>query len=192
ALLTSGRRSAIEVLLSEPAGTFATELMRVRNLIYELTDGRAPDGAGFRFFSGYADFPVEGEPLHLHILGPTHLLEAPYDRELAENMAGLVDDTGTTVNPSWRPDRINHNLVSPALVVEYKRTRIVLGGDMEKGAWERVLGESRGRRPKLRCQLLKVSHHGSATGYFAGLYECFSRGGRVLAGLCPVQRRGVP
>jgi hypothetical protein len=196
ALLTSGRESAIEKILHERAGTFATELMQVRNLICELTDETAADRAGFRFFAGYTDFPVEGEEaIRFHFLGPPNILETRYEQALVENMGDLVDDTGTTVNPAWQPDTINHNQVSPALLIEYKKTRILLGGDMEKAAWERVLAESRDkgvRRPNLRCRLFKVSHHGSETGYCPGLYKDLSGGGKLIAVLTPFNRHVFP
>jgi hypothetical protein len=99
---------------------------------------------------------------------------AEYEKSLADNLAGLVDDTGENVNPNWQPDRVNHNRISAALVVEYERTRIVLGADMDTAAWEAVLGEiDQGTEYNLplACHLIKVSHHGSMTGHCEGLYE---------------------
>jgi hypothetical protein len=85
-----------------------------------------------------------------------------------------VDDSGENVNPNWQPDRVNHNRISAALVVEYGKTRIILGADMDTAAWKAVLGEiDQGTEYNLPlgCHLLKVSHHGSMTGHCEGLYE---------------------
>lgn len=197
ALIHSGRKSAVEELLNEPAGTFSVELLRIRNLIGEMIepDNRSPPE--FRYFAGYSKFTLAGEPLVFHILGPTDLLEERYERALVDNMEGLVEDDGRTVNPDWEPEQVNHNQASAALMVEYGATRIVLGGDMEAPAWERVLAEmvdTSLERPPLTCQMVKVSHHGSATGYCTDLYErrFRRRRGGPLAVLTPFNRHSSP
>src|ERR1700757_3196684 len=89
-------------------------------------------------------------------------------------MTGLVDETGENVNPAWMPDQIDHNRVSAALVVEYGKTRVILGADMITRSWEAILSEmDRGTEYTLplNCHLIKVSHHGSITGHCQGLYE---------------------
>jgi hypothetical protein len=174
ALIHGGRRLDIERLHGEPVGTFTDELSKVTELILDLTSRTNPVGARFRDFAGYLRFGARGEPLIFHMIGPTDRLVAEYEKSLADNMAGVVDDSGENVNPNWQPDRVNHNRVSAALVVEYGKTRVVLGADMEREAWESLLGEmDSGTDPELSlgCHLLKVSHHGSMTGHCPGLYE---------------------
>jgi hypothetical protein len=131
------------------------------------------------------------------MIGPTDRLVADYERSLTENMAGLVDDSGENVNPNWRPDRVNHNRVSGALVVEYGQTRVILGADMESEAWAAVLREIDSGAEyalPLGCHLLKVSHHGSMTGHCAGLYErrFRRRQHKPLAVLTPFNRHKNP
>jgi hypothetical protein len=198
ALLCSGRSLDIEDLRNEPVGTFTRELSKVKVLILDLTRNAGPNGAAFRYFAGYRRFTVNGEPLVFHMIGPTDRLVAEYEQALAGNMAGLVDDTGEHVNPNWQPDRVNHNRVSAALVVEYNKTRVVLGADMETDAWASVLREIDSGTEydlPLGCHLVKVSHHGSMTGHCEGLYECrFARPGhkKPLAVLTPFNRHRNP
>jgi hypothetical protein len=197
ARLVGGHRLPIEILLARPAGTFATELMRLRNLISELTDNDADDAAVFRDFAGYRSFAFSGEPLAIHMLGPTDYLVAEYEHALADNMTGLVDETGQKVNPAWKPDQIDHNRVSAALLVEYGKTRIVLGADMIARSWEGVLNEiDRGTEYALplNCHLIKVSHHGSMTGHCEGLYErrLARRHGKPVAIVTPFNRHQYP
>jgi hypothetical protein len=193
----SRRKLPIESLLARPAGTFATELMRLRNLVSELTDDADPDAAFFRDFAGYRNFAIAGEPLTFHMIGPTDRVVAEYEQALADNMTGLVDDTGKKVDPEWKPDEIDHNRVSAALVVEYGKTRIVLGADMVARAWEAVLAEiDRGTEYalSLSCHLIKVSHHGSMTGHCVDLYErrFARRSGKPIAVLTPFNRHHSP
>jgi hypothetical protein len=197
ALLCGGRRLDIEILRDEPVGTFALELSKVKVLICDLTTRTNPAAARFRYFTGYSRFTQAGEPLTFHMIGPTDRLVAEYEQSLADNLSGLVDDSGENVSPNWQPDRVNHNRVSAALVVEYGKTRVVLGADMETEAWEAVLGEiDRGTEYDLplSCHLIKVSHHGSMTGHCPGLYERRFRRRRhkPLAVLTPFNRHKNP
>jgi hypothetical protein len=197
ARLVGGHKLPIETLLAQPAGTFATELMRLRNLVRELTDDTHPDAAVFRDFAGYRKFTYEHEPLTFHVIGPTDHELAEYERALADNMTGLVDETGNTVNPAWKPDEIDHNRVSAALVVEYGKTRVVLGADMITRAWAGVVTEIvRGTEYalSLNCHLIKVSHHGSMTGHCEGLYEhrFARRRGKPIAIVTPFNRHRHP
>jgi hypothetical protein len=197
ALINGRRRLDIECLRDEPVGTFTDELSKVTELILELTSRTSAVKAHFRYFSGPRRFTVTAEPLIFHMIGPTDRLVADYEQSLADNMAGLVDDTGRNVNPNWQPDHVNHNRVSAALVVEYGSTRVVLGADMEMDAWQAVLREIDSGTEynlPLGCHLLKVSHHGSMTGHCPALYErrFRRRGKKPIAVLTPFNRHRKP
>jgi hypothetical protein len=198
ARLVGRRRLPVETLLARPAGTFAIELMRLRNLVSELTDAADREAAEFHDFAGYRRFTFAGEPLTLHVIGPTARVVAEYEQALADNMTGLVDETGTRVNPDWKPDEIDHNRVCAALVVEYGKTRVILGADMITRAWAAVLAEiDRGTEYalSLNCHLIKVSHHGSMTGHCEQLYESHfarPRGKKPIAVVTPFNRHHHP
>jgi hypothetical protein len=171
--------------------------MRLRNLFLELTEDNDPTAAVFHDFAGYRRFTIEGEPLTLHVIGPTARVVAEYERALADNMTRLVDETGTKVNPDWNPDEIDHNRVCAALVVEYRKTRVVLGADMVTTAWTGVLTEidqATEYTLSLNCHLIKVSHHGSMTGHCEGLYEHRfpRRHGKPIAIVTPFNRHRHP
>jgi hypothetical protein len=83
---------------------------------------------------------------------------------------------------------INHNLISGGLLIEYGDARIVLGGDIEEDAWQDNLAQL----PSLRSQLVKVSHHGSKTGYCDGLWSALSPGKSAIAVIAPYTKYGLP
>jgi hypothetical protein len=83
-----------------------------------------------------------------------------------------------------------HNEISLALLVIYGKTRIILGGDVEKNGWISSRGEFGEER--LAADFVKISHHGSTTGYCDGLWEIFSKSGKPIAALTPFQRHRLP
>ena len=86
--------------------------------------------------------------------------------------------------------RVNHNLISGGLLIEYGQARIVLGGDIDTGAWQETMRTIPSDR--LKSGLVKVSHHGSATGYCAGLWRQFSPGRTAIAVITPYSKQGLP
>jgi hypothetical protein len=83
-----------------------------------------------------------------------------------------------------------HNEISLALLVVFGETRLVLGGDVEKGGWADSMREFGSE--KLDSAAVKVSHHGSTTGYCEGLWQSFSRNGKPIAIVTPFRRHGLP
>lgn len=84
----------------------------------------------------------------------------------------------------------DHNLVSVGLLVEFGMTRVVLGGDVDCKGWEAAacaVGEER-----LAAAAVKVSHHGSQTGYSPKLWQHFSAKGKPIAMLTPFLAQRLP
>jgi hypothetical protein len=90
-----------------------------------------------------------------------------------------------------RVPNVNHNLISGGLLIEYGDARIVLGGDIENEAWQETM-RALAPAQRLRSQLVKVSHHGSSTGYCDGLWMQFSPAKTSIAVITPYTARGLP
>lgn len=86
--------------------------------------------------------------------------------------------------------RVNHNMISGGLLIEYGQARIVLGGDIDTQAWQETMRTIPSER--LNSSLVKASHHGSATGYCAGLWQQFSPGRAAIAVITPYSKQGLP
>ena len=85
-----------------------------------------------------------------------------------------------------------HNTISVGLRITFGQARVILGGDVEKEAWTTILGE---QTPEdLASHFVKISHHGSTTGYCPGLWEVLSNHGssRPVAALTPYKRFKLP
>jgi len=85
---------------------------------------------------------------------------------------------------------IDHNMISGGLLIEYGEARVVLGGDIDAAAWEETMRTLTPER--LSSELVKISHHGSSTGYCGGLWERLSPGKKTVAVLTPFSSQGLP
>jgi hypothetical protein len=84
----------------------------------------------------------------------------------------------------------HHNSISIGLRIEFGRTRIILGGDVEWPAWASVLQDC--TPEEIASHFIKVSHHGSRTGYCTGLWPAFALRGKPDVALTPYERHGLP
>jgi hypothetical protein len=127
-----------------------------------------------------------GDPLEIRAIAPTHQMARDYVRSLLRFLQERARN-----NVSVRSfQHHHHNSVSIALVVSYGQTRIILGGDVERVGWHAVLTEF---TPEfLSANVVKVSHHGSATGYCQDLWPMFGGRKRTLAILTPYFRHHLP
>lgn len=85
-----------------------------------------------------------------------------------------------------------HNMISVGLRITFGQARIILGGDVETEAWDTILQE---HPPEdLVTHFVKISHHGSTTGYCLGLWEALSNNGSSppVAALTPYKRFKLP
>ena len=189
-LLESKRRLPVEELLNDKPGSFSTELMKTRNLVREETT-TGTSKTKLRKFQDYQEFGLADEPVEFHFLGPSSQLVDRYQTSLSDSLSSLVDPETKNVYAKWRPDKVNHNLASPAILLVYGKTRVILGGDMESTGWQQVLVEQQDEtvtRPPLDCTFVKVSHHGSSNGYCDGLYAMLSERKAPVAAITPFNR----
>jgi hypothetical protein len=126
------------------------------------------------------------DPLEIHAIAPSHRGARDYVRSVLGFLKRRVDGAPTARLFEHR----HHNQVSIALLVSYGTTRIILGGDVERAGWSAVL---EGFAPEfLAADVVKVSHHGSTTGYCPELWSIIGRGKRSLAVLTPYLRHRLP
>lgn len=105
---------------------------------------------------------------------------------LAFPYAGLVmyrerELTVTALSPPprlFRHTKSDHNNNSLVLLLRHGATSILLTGDIEQEGLHVLLQAY----PELRCTLVKVPHHGSATGLLPGLYARLAPRYAVITG----------
>jgi hypothetical protein len=85
---------------------------------------------------------------------------------------------------------VGHNAVSVALILEYGRHRILLGGDVEDSTWSEV--EATPPTWGLHANLVKVSHHGSDAGMPESLWKTMGAGGLPWSVVTPYKRHHLP
>ncbi len=104
-----------------------------------------------------------------------------------EALARCFDATGRLENALPRQ---RHNDVSVALLLRYGATRVILGGDVEVRGWTETLRTV--GKENLRVHAVKVSHHGSITGYTPELWTDFAAAGKPVAVVTPYRRFNLP
>jgi hypothetical protein len=190
--LNSGKRKLpIEEIQGDAPGTFSAELLRIRNLVMKQIRKSNPSRAVPRVFCGPQLIQIEDEPVTIRFLGPTVAVAQEYRAQLVDNVSTIFD-AGGRVNRRWEPEAVNHNVASPAFLVQFGDCRLVLGGDMESESWADVSADFAMTTHELSCRFVKVSHHGSVTGYTGGLYEQFRRSGAPIAVITPFNRHKSP
>lgn len=124
-------------------------------------------------------------PLVITSMGAPGGLTMLYERSLVSCFDGNGDFLAAKV-PS-----VNHNLISGGLLIEYGRSRIILGGDMETDSWKEAMA-CFGNRGRLDSVLVKASHHGSTTGYCEGLWALMSPRKSAVAVITPYTLHSLP
>lgn len=158
----------------EDVSARAAELLNIYRKARELKASRKRRMSDAPSFLSY---PCSGLPLYPITRDPAAPVSisalAPSGDQVAEYDAGLAKcfDKHGVVRTKF-PDG-GHNLISSALRIVFGETRIILGGDVEKKGWGRVLNDF--PHDFLTAHAVKVSHHGSRTGYCPGLWRVFSK-----------------
>lgn len=182
-------RLPIERALNEVAGTFCREFLHTCEAVHSEFD-RYP-GVLLREFNKYSAFKIDNEDVFAHILGP-HPNELRHHRkQMAASLKRAINPATLEMPKDWESKDVNANEFSPAILLVYGTTSVMLGGDMESNGWQRILNEqslASETRPPLAVTLLKVSHHGSSNGYCAGIYGQFARRRPFLAVLTPFKK----
>ncbi len=133
-------------------------------------------------------YPVpRDDDLRIEIRGiaPTDERSQSYKQSI---LTSLVKQRGTVQALPYAV----HNTISIALRIRYRKATVLLGGDVEEEGWKTVLREH--RPEELGSQFVKISHHGSTTGYCPGLWSVLSAGGtnKPLVALTPYKRFKLP
>ncbi|MEK6236389.1 MAG: hypothetical protein N2C14_16910 [Planctomycetales bacterium] len=81
-----------------------------------------------------------------------------------------------------------HNHISMALLVKHGKTNLILGGDVEEHGWQESLNEF----GPVSAHAVKVSHHGSKTGYCDGLWQGHASDGKPIGVVTPYRRHHLP
>lgn len=89
-----------------------------------------------------------------------------------------------------KPPDLPHNDLSVALLISFGKARVVLCGDVEESNWRDTLESI--ATSELQSNVVKVAHHGSATGYIPSLWDSFSAGGMTYAVIAPSSPHGLP
>jgi hypothetical protein len=98
---------------------------------------------------------------------------------------------GDPAAADWRTLLVNHNQVSGALLVQYGETCLALMSDAEQPLWQDYLASTKGH-PRRRVQFIKVSHHGSDTGFDTGFYRERLDAAAAVAVVTPFSRLRGP
>jgi len=197
ALRESVCRLPVERILGEEPGSFSEELYRITELVSREADhGPLHHGLPSEL-ADYHVFSIPGEPdVRFHFLGPNEQSRLQYTRQLRENLEGFVSAEGEFIKEGWDPAHVDHDDICGAILIEYGNTRVLLGADVQGRAWEQIVSEQDREdlvRPLLDCDFVKVSHHGSCTGYSDDLFErLWGEKNQLIAALTPFNRSSDP
>lgn len=117
---------------------------------------------------------------------------APADRSVRRYKDSLLNSFKRNPIAVQALPYAKHNEISIGLRIVFGRTLILLGGDVEGEGWQDVLKEH--HPDELAAHFVKISHHGSSTGYCSGLWPtlCGQKKRKPIAALTPYKRFGLP
>jgi beta-lactamase superfamily II metal-dependent hydrolase len=158
----------------------ADEFYKIFRLVKEKGIGEKLVGFRQQLFPEKLDIKAH---LQIWSLAPSGGQLSRYEDQLAK----CFDSDGTI------RDKIpyaRHNTVSIALLIQYGKTSVLLGGDVERRGWADAIKEVPSER--FSVSAVKVSHHGSDNGYTDNLWQLFAGGGKPIAVITPYRRFGLP
>ncbi len=115
---------------------------------------------------------------------------APSGNQVAkyeESLTTCFTDDGRFRSPL---PQAHHNSISVGLIIRFGETQIVLGGDIERAGWQDAFAEL--QKHHLFADAVKVSHHGSVTGYIPSLWETLAGKKKPIAVIVPYRRFRLP
>lgn len=192
-LVDKNRQLPVEKLLGESRGTFYRELYTIRQLVRQAAKRDSATAARREFFFDFKDIHLTSGS-RVRFLGPRGSRVVDYTAKLNSSIESGVDQDSLQFDSDWKPNTLRHNEVSPALLVEFGETKLLLGGDMEVPSWQEVLEyvKAKDDLSAMKCSLLKIGHHGSETGYCDDLADWLSSSHKPLAILTPFNRHKRP
>jgi len=128
--------------------------------------------------------PIGSDPdFEIQSIAPSSNITADYEMALGR----CFDDK---LQLTEKVPHQRHNDVSVALIIRYGETRVILGGDVEAANWRDSIGLLQADGFYADC--VKVSHHGSTTGYTSALWPLLSGRRKPCAVVTPFRRFGLP
>lgn len=150
------------------------EAQRLRNKAFELQKldkwseqiGKEPSrlsGEWRSLYSKNLSLP-DGSKTLLEIwsIGPSGKNVSMYEREISR--LGTFEGAEYRLRVTGNNREPKGNLLSGVMGIDYGKTRIVFGGDTERGTWKWVSKKQPVYKP-FTANCVKVSHHGSTQGY---------------------------
>lgn len=134
---------------------------------------------------------INSEPFRIECLSPTGSQVERYE-------GSILDCIGPDGRIARKLSRSGHNAISVVLRIVYGRARVILGGDLDRVGWIDVIKETDERKQidalGLQSTAVKVSHHGSETGYCEGLWSRFAADtlAKPIAVVTPRHRHKLP
>ncbi len=115
---------------------------------------------------------------------------APHGNQLTDYERSLSNSFTADDKFKSNPPHVSHNDVSVGLLIKFGGTQIVLGGDVERAAWNDICPQH--QRQYFSADAVKVPHHGSDTGYITDLWPRFSGKKKPIALIAPYRRFRLP
>jgi hypothetical protein len=128
--------------------------------------------------------PEEGLEFTVQSIGPSPRQSQRFE----ERLKHAFDAKGNFLPTASHRDP---NLCSCGLLIEYGKTRILLGGDIEEGGWTDLISQRQFLVEGM--SLVKIAHHGSPNGYVEGLWQLHNnRAETTYKILTPYKRFDLP
>jgi beta-lactamase superfamily II metal-dependent hydrolase len=115
---------------------------------------------------------------------------APHGNQVARYEQALT--ASFTANGQLRrnPPHVSHNDISVGLLIMFGKTKIMLGGDVERAAWIDICPQH--APGHFSVDAVKVPHHGSDTGLIPGLWASLAGRKKPIAVIAPYHRFQLP
>lgn len=149
--------------------------------IHEMTFGRYDDlrrkgkSPSFQYhsiFKAYKGIQLTHD-LKATILSPCEDNILRVRRDIMDNMTFAFEHDHLTSRNL--PKRINCNIVSLAMKLEYGDSTLLICGDVLNPEWFRIIGDFKNCREKLVSDFINVGHHGSSGGNPRKLWSIIAR-----------------
>lgn len=112
---------------------------------------------------------------------------APHAKELSNYQTSLARWAG---HPEQY--RVDENRLSAVLRFRYGKSTVLFGSDATKDSWIDIARESGKRGDSIRSNLVKISHHGSTSGFFRGAWELMAAHGTTHGAVSAGAQYGLP